>query len=81
MLFAAVHIDLENIILSEVISQREKDKNITSIWNLKNNTNESINRSETDSHTLKTNLWFLKGEVGGQGLIRSMGLTDTNYYT
>ena len=43
--------DLENIMLSE-ISQTEKDKNyfITyQVWNLKNNTNEHIHKTETDS--------------------------------
>ena len=58
--------DLENIILSEV-SQTEKDKYITYMWNPKNNTNESIYKIETDSQTQKTNLrlpkW--KGSVGG----------------
>ena len=42
--------DLENIILSEV-SQTEKDKYITYMWNPKNNTNESIYKIETDSQT------------------------------
>ena len=42
--------DLENIMLSE-ISQTEKDKNcvIVYMWNLKNNTNECICKTETDS--------------------------------
>ena len=44
--------DLENIILSEVI-QAEKDiYYMTShMWNLKNNANESIYKTEIDSHT------------------------------
>ena len=48
---AATWMDLENIILSEA-SQTEKDKYymIPLIWgNLKNNTNESIYKTETDS--------------------------------
>ena len=48
---AATWMDLENIILSEA-SQTEKDKYymISLIWgNLKNNTNESIYKTETDS--------------------------------
>ena len=40
--FAATWMDLENIILSEV-SQTQKDKHDTTyMWNLKNNTSESI---------------------------------------
>ena len=49
--FTATWMDLENIMLSE-ISQTEKDKNyfITyQVWNLKNNTNEHIHKTETDS--------------------------------
>ena len=44
--------DLEIIILREV-SQKEKDKYyvITYIWNLKNNTNEFIYETATDSQT------------------------------
>ena len=49
MSFAATWMDLENIILSEV-SPTEKDKYciISHMWNLKNNTNESIYKTETD---------------------------------
>ena len=44
--------DLENIMLSEV-SQRERQilYDIAYTWNLKNNTNESICTTETDSQT------------------------------
>ena len=42
--------DLENIILSEV-SQTKTNIITTYIWNLKNNTNESIYKTETDSQT------------------------------
>ena len=44
--------DLEIIILREV-SQKEKDKYyvVTYIWNLKNNTNEFIYETATDSQT------------------------------
>ena len=49
--FAVTWMDPENMILSEV-SQTEKDKYyITYMWNLKNNTNESIYKTETDSQT------------------------------
>ena len=52
MPFAATWMDLENTVLSEV-SQTEKDKcYMTShMWNLKNNTNESIYETETGSQT------------------------------
>ena len=46
--FAATWMDLENIILSEV-RQTEKDKHY--MWNLKNNTNGLIYKTETDSET------------------------------
>ena len=31
------------------------------MWNLKNNTNERIHETETDSQRQKTNLWLPKG--------------------
>ena len=51
------------------------------MWNLKNNTNDSIYKMETDSQTYKTNLGYQTGQGGGEGQTRSMGLTNTNYYT
>ena len=48
--FAATWMDLENIILNDV-SQRQILYDITYMWNLKNNTKESIYKSETDSQT------------------------------
>ena len=50
------------------------------MWNLKNNKNESIYKTETDLQTEKTNLRLPKGRGKGEGQIRNMGLTDTNYY-
>ena len=52
MPFAATWMNLENITLSKV-SQTEKDilYDITYMWNLKNNTNESIYKTKTDSQT------------------------------
>ena len=70
MPFAATWMDLEIIILSEV-SQTEKDKYITSTWNLKNNTNELI--FETNGLTQKTKFWLPKEKI------RNLGLTDTHY--
>ena len=49
-------------------SKSDKDKYyITFMWNLKNNTNESIYKTEADSQTQKTNLWLPKGKGGGEG--------------
>ena len=42
MPFAATWMDLENIILSEVVRERQILYDITYMWNLKNNTNEYI---------------------------------------
>ena len=56
-LFAAIWMNLENIMLSET-SQTEKDKylyDVIYIWNLKNNTNEYIWKTEADSQIQKTN--------------------------
>ena len=36
------------------------------MWNLKNDTNELVYKTETDSQTMKTNLWFPKGRGGGE---------------
>ena len=64
MPFTATWMDLEDIIPSEV-SQTEKDKyyDVTCMWNLKNDTNELIYKSEIDSQTQKT--WLPKGQDGG----------------
>ena len=67
MPFAATWMDLEIIILSE-LSQTEKDKYhiISLICGIKkSDTNELIYKTETDSQTLKTNLWLPKGKGGG----------------
>ena len=52
-------------ILSEV-SQKEKDipYDITYMWNLKYDTNESIYKTETDSQTWRSDLWLPRGEKG-----------------
>ena len=34
------------------------------MWNLKNDTNEFIHKTETDSLTQETNLWLPKGKEG-----------------
>ena len=54
--FEGTWMELEMIILHEV-SQTEKDKyDITYMWNLKNNTNESIQKIQTDLQLQKTNM-------------------------
>ena len=56
MPFAAIWMDLEITILSEV-SQKEKDKlshDIIYMWNLKYDINEFIYERETDSHRIQT---------------------------
>ena len=50
---------------------------ITYKWNLKKDANEHICRTETDSQTLKTNLWVPKGISGGrEGWTRRLGWAD-----
>ena len=66
MPFAATWMDLE-IILNE-ISQKERQwpYDITYMWNLifKNDINELIYKTATDSQISKTNLWLPKGKRG-----------------
>ena len=52
---------------------------MTYIWNIKNNTNEYIQK--TDSQTSINKLKIFKGERWGRGgQIRSLGLIYRNYY-
>ena len=52
MPFAAPWMDLEIIILSEVSqTERQISYDINYIWNLKNDTNELMHNTETDSQT------------------------------
>ena len=39
------------------------------MWNVKNNTNESIYKTETDSQTQETNLWLPNREGKAKGQI------------
>ena len=55
MPFAATWMDLEIIILNA-----NRERQIPYIWNLKNDTNELIYKTETDSQTAKINLWLPK---------------------
>ena len=81
MTLAAVWIELESLILSEV-SQKEKDKYhvISHIWTLKYGTNEPIYKIETDSQTWRTELWLPRGSGEGVGWMGSLGAVNANYY-
>ena len=82
MTFTATWMQLEILIVREV-SQKEKDKipyDITYIWNKKYGTNEPIYKTETDSHTWKTESWLPRGKGLGEGWTERAGLVDANYY-
>ena len=55
--FARTWIDLEIIILN-VVSQRQIPHDIAYMWNLKYNTYEPIYKTEIDSQTQRTDLWL-----------------------
>ena len=71
--------DVEIIILSEV-NQKDIPYGITYMWNPKCNTNELIYETETDSQTLRTDLWLPRGRSVGEEWTGSLGLADANYY-
>ena len=66
---ATTWMDLENIIPSEV-SQTDKDRYFTVylMWNLQNNANESIYKTETDMQTQKISLRLPKGKWKAGGI-------------
>ena len=66
MPFAAKWMGLEIIILNKV-GQRQMSYYIIYMWNLKNDKNKLIYKTETDSQTSKTDLWLPKGKGGGEG--------------
>ena len=78
MPFAATWTDLEIIILTEVSLKERQIYDITSVWNLKYNTNECIYETETNSQTQRTDLG-LRGVVA-EGQTGSLGLAGANYY-
>ena len=49
--------------------ERQVSYDITHMWNLtlRNDINELIYKTETDSQISKTNLWLSKGKHGGEG--------------
>ena len=75
MPFAATWMDLDIIhytkwnkpdIIHKVKQAIQISYDITYICKLKNDTNELTYKTETDSHTLKTNLWLPKSKGGGE---------------
>ena len=81
--FAATWMVLENIILSEV-SWTEKDKYymislICGIWKI-TQVNLYTKQKQSHRHRKQTH-GYQRGKGGGEGIIRNMGLRDTNYYT
>ena len=45
------------------------------MWNLKNETNELMYKTEIDPQTQKTNLWLSKGKGGGEGINQEFGIS------
>ena len=71
--------NLENITFSKVVRERPILYDITYTWNLKIiQMNLHTKQKETHRHRKQT-YGYQRGE-GGEGQIRTMGLTDTNYY-
>ena len=77
--FVATWMDLEIIILGKVSLRKTNIISLT-CGILKNGTNELIYKIETDSQTLKTDLWLPKGKGGGKDKFRSLELTYIHYY-
>ena len=57
--------DLEITILSKTSRERQIPYDITYRWNLKNDINEPIYKTETDSQMERINLRLPKGKGGG----------------
>ena len=70
--FAAAWMDQEMIILSQSERGRQIPYDITYMQNLKNDTNELI--YETDSQTYRTDLWLPRGKGEGVGWTGNLGL-------
>ena len=70
MPFAATWMDLEIIILSEVKPGRKGQLSYAAacMWHLKKDTKRSYQQNRNRTTDMKTNLWFLKGKVRGDGL-------------
>ena len=77
MAFAATWMQLEIIMLSEVKSERERQilHDITCMWNLNYDTNESIYETESHRHIEQTGSC-----QGGGGWSGRLGLADVSFY-
>ena len=67
--FAATWMQLEITVLSQSERERQIPYDITYMWNLKYDTNESIYKTATDSWTYRRDLWLprargIEWEVG-----------------
>ena len=73
MPFAATWMDTDHAVFQTV---KDKHHIIIYIWKLKKriHTDEPIYKAETDSQTLKTNLWLPNGRVCWEGQIGEWGL-------
>ena len=71
--------DLEIIILSEE-RERQIPKAITSMQNLKYDTNECIYEIETSSQTQRTDWWLPTGKGSRESWIGSLEVVHGNYY-
>ena len=67
MLFAATGMDLEIIILTEVVRQRQIPYDLTYMWNLKYDTNELIYKTKNRLADIENKLTVTKGEKRGGG--------------
>ena len=76
MPFRVTWMALEITILSEVRERQICD--ITYMWTLKNDTNELI--YETDSQTQRMNLWLPAGKIGEKEQAGTLGLTRAHCY-
>jgi len=60
--------------------ERQIPYDITYMWNLKYDTNESIYKTETDSEKWRTDLWLPRRRRVEVGWTGSLGLVEANYY-
>ena len=58
---------------SKLERERQISHEVTYMWNLKDDTNEPIYKTETDSQTQRTDLWLPKRRERGRG---GLGLWD-----
>ena len=59
--------DLETIILSEKVRERQIPYDTPYVWSLKYDTNEVIYKTERDSQTQETDHGYQKGKGVGKG--------------